>query len=101
MATLFTSIEDLGLINVDDYKLSKLYEMNQESFIKYCDGFLIKAVADCQVLKNKLNFDLENRLFTEDLTFEEQGILADYFAIEWMTREVQDSRQFQLKLKNQ
>ena len=100
MATLFSTIEDLGLIAVEDYKMAKLYEMDINAFQKYCDGFLIKGVTDCQVLKNKLSFNLETREFDEDLTFEEQGILADYFAIEWMTREVQDSKQFQLKLKN-
>lgn len=98
--TSFDIIEDLGLITVEDYKLAKLYEMDESAFKKYCDGFLISGVSNCQVLKNKLSFDLETREFFEDLTFEEQGILADYFAIAWMTREVQDSKQFQLKLKN-
>lgn len=100
MATLFTDVEDLGLISVDDYKMVKLARMSQEAFSKYCDGFLIKAIADCQTLKNRTEYNLAERFFVNDLTFEEQGILADYFAMEWMTREVQDSKQFQLKLKN-
>ena len=42
---------------------------------------------------------MANREFTSDLTNVEISILADLWVIEWLTREVQNSAQIQLKLK--
>ena len=39
--TSFDDIIDLALIIVNDYRLSKLFLQDENSFKTYCDGFLI------------------------------------------------------------
>ena len=99
MATSFDVVEDLGLTVVADYKIEKLFvQQGEEQFKEYCDIFLINAInnfIDCQ---QDLTYDLSTRSFNEDLTNLEISILADYWAIAWMTRNVQDATQISLKL---
>ena len=99
MATNFDVVEDLGLTVVADYKIEKLFvQRGEEQFKEYCDIFLINAInnfIDCQ---QDLTYDLSTRSFNEDLTNLEISILADYWAIAWMTRNVQDATQISLKL---
>ena len=51
MATSFDVIEDMGLGQINDYALSRLYTNNFKKFQKFCDGMLITAVSffkDCR-----------------------------------------------------
>ena len=52
---------------------------------------------DC---RQSLDYDLELREFVKDLTQEEISILADFWAINWFTKQTNDVTQFQLKLQN-
>ena len=98
MPTSFDNIEDLALVTVNDYKLLNLYNKNKDQFNQWVDGFLISAVPNFFQCRQSLDYDLANREFTSDLTNVEISILADLWVIEWLTREVQNSAQIQLKL---
>lgn len=99
MATSFDIIIDQGLIAVDDYRLAKLYNQSQDNFQMFCDGLLIRAVPNFTLCRQSLSYDTTTREFVSDFTDLEVSILADYWAIEWMTRYVQNSAQFQAKLQ--
>lgn len=98
MATSFDTIEDLALTVISDYKLVKLYNQSEEDFKTYCDGFLVNAVPNFTQCQQDLSYDLTTRTFTSDFTALEISILADFWAISWLTKEVQDATQINLKL---
>lgn len=98
MGTNFDTIEDLALVVVSDYKLVKLYEQSEEDFKSYCDSFLISAVPNFTQCQQDLSYDITNRNFVSDLTSLEISILADFWAISWLTKEIQDATQINLKL---
>jgi hypothetical protein len=99
MATSFDVVEDLGLTVIADYKIEKLFtQQGQQQFKAYCDIFLMNAINNFIDCKQDLTYNLLNRTFDEDLTSLEISILADYWGIAWMTRNVQDATQISLKL---
>lgn len=99
MPTSFDKIIDVALLTVNDYKFLKLYNQSQEGFQKWCDGFLLAAIPNFFQCRQSLDFDLEQRQFTNELTFTEISILADFWIIAWLDREIQDSTQIQNKLQ--
>ena len=70
--TEFDSVIDLALIDVNDYRLRKLYDKDIDGFKQYCDGFLIRAVQDFKDCRQSLAYDIETRTFESDLTQTEQ-----------------------------
>lgn len=98
--TSFDKIEDLALITIDDYALNVLYNQDIDKFKNVCDGYLVSAVGNFTRCRTSLSYDITNRTFDSDLSDLEISILADLWQIEWMERKTQDSKQFQLKLKN-
>ena len=44
MATSFDVVEDLGLAQIDDYTLNKLYNNDFAKFQTFCDGLLVNAI---------------------------------------------------------
>lgn len=93
MATSFSIIEDIALVTVDDYKIAKLYNLDEDGFYKYCDGFLVSAIPNFYQCRQSLEYNLDNREFENDLTQKEISILADLWAIEWMRREIRRASQ--------
>lgn len=67
-------------------------------FKAYCDVFLMQAINNFIDCEQDLTYNLPNRVFIADLTPLEISILADYWGIAWMTRNVQDATQISLKL---
>ena len=100
MATSFDVIEDMGLGQIDDYALSKLYTNDFKKFQKFCDGMLITAVSFFKDCRQSLEYDLETREFVNNLTNEEIAILSDFWMIQWFGKKVNNSSQFQAKLQN-
>lgn len=90
----------MGLTTIADYKIEKLYKKDVAEFKAYCDVFLITAINNFVDCEQELNYDLTNRVFDVDLTPLEVSILADYWGIAWMTRNVQDATQISLKLSS-
>lgn len=99
MPTSFDKIIDMALLTVNDYKFLKLYNQSQEGFQKWCDGFLLATIPNFFQCRQSLDFDLEQRQFVNELTFTEISILADFWIIAWLDREIQDSTQIQNKLQ--
>ena len=99
MATPFDNIVDLALIGIRDYKLDKLFNYSHEDFTNYCDSFLIRAIPNFFRCKQSLEYDMNNRAFISDLTSTEQSILADFWVISWVEKEVQDARALQATLQ--
>ena len=100
MATSFDVVEDLGLAQIDDYTLNKLYNNDFAKFQTFCDGLLVNAIPLFTKCRQSLAYDLNAREFDSDLTNEEIAILADFWAIQWFERKVNNSAQFQAKLQN-
>lgn len=100
MATSFDTIIDMGLTTIDDYSLVKLYNNSEEQFQKFCDGLLIRAVPNFFLCQQPLTYNQTTREFNSNFSAIEISILADLWAIEWMTRKVDNSAQFQAKLQN-
>ena len=98
MGTQFDTVEDLALTIVSDYKLVKLYQNNEGGFKAYCDTFLMSAVPNFIQCQQSLSYDLQSRTFDAELTTLEISILADFWCIAWLTKEVQDATQINLKL---
>lgn len=99
MPTPFDSIEDLALIEIRDYKIDKLAQQSEVGLQTYLDSFLISAIPNFTRCRQSLSYDLAARQFSADLTLTEQSILADYWVIEWFSKEVNDSTQIQNKLQ--
>ena len=91
MATSFDTIIDRALVTVEDYKLLKLINTSQDNFNAWCDGFLISAIPNFLNCRQILDYDMDKREFTEDLTNMEISILADLWVIAWWERETNDS----------
>ena len=100
MATSFDVVEDLGLAQIDDYTLNKLYNNDFAKFQTFCYGLLVNAIPLFTKCLQSLAYDLDTREFDSDLTDEEIAILADFWVIQWFGRKVNISAQFQAKLQN-
>ena len=100
MATSFDIVEDLGLAQIDDYTLNKLYNNDFAKFQTFCDGLLVNAIPLFTKCRQSLVYNLDTREFDSDLTNEEIAILADFWAIQWFERKVNNSAQLQAKLQN-
>lgn len=98
--TDFDAIIDLALIDINDYRLTKLYSQNQDNFKKYCDGFLIRAVGDFVDCRQSLSYDETARTFDANLTQTEQQILAYLWAIHWYLKDNQTYALYRLHLQN-
>lgn len=98
--TEFDEIIDLALISVEDYRVRKLYNDNEEYFQSYCDGFLIRAALAFDKCRQSLEFNTSERYFEADLTFEEKKILANLWVVEWYTKNNQDYAMYRQHLQN-
>ena len=101
MATPFAEIYDLFLIEVQDYKLDKLYQSSPTDFNTYLQGFLIRAIPEFTNCKKNLeDIDLTLKQFNQDLSMKEKDILCKYMTIQWLNREVNNVTQFNLVLND-
>lgn len=82
--TSFDTVIDLALTTVADYKLQKLYSQDQDDFLTFCDGLLIRAVPNFYQCKQSLEYDAITREFSSELSALEVSILADFWVIEWI-----------------
>jgi len=98
--TEFDSVIDLALIDVNDYRLRKLYDKDIDGFKRYCDGFLIRAVQDFKDCRQDLAYDTETRTFESDLTQTEQKILAYLWAVHWYLKDNQTYALYRIHLQN-
>lgn len=99
MATSFDDIEDLALIEIQDYRIDGLSN-DIEAFHTYLDGFVVKAVPHFTNCLQSLSYDLDSREFDKDLSNTEQEILACYVVEMWLKQVTQDITQMNLHMTN-
>lgn len=99
MATLYDDIIDLALISIRDYKLDKLYNIDEDSFRTVMIGFLTRAIPNFDNCKADLTNQNEEG-FIEDLNIYEKDILADWTVIKWLDKEINDVRQITGMMQN-
>jgi len=101
VSTPFSEVYDLFLVSIEDYKLDDLYATIPDDFETVLKGFLIKAIPR---FKNCVK-DLEDRndttqTFNVSLSTTEKVILSNIMIYEWFQKEINDIRQFRLKMNN-
>lgn len=99
MATLFTEIYDLALVEIRDYQLDQLYATSVPNFNSFMAGFLYRAIPKFDYCKKDLT-DRDTTQFNPTLDDKEKDILATLLAISWFSSKVQDVTQFQLHLND-
>lgn len=99
--TSFDNIIDLALVEVNDYRLTKLYN-NQTSneFNTYVDGFLISAIPLFDKCRQDLSYNLEERSFNANLTSMELSILAKLWVLQWYRKDNQTYALYRQHLQN-
>ena len=99
--TNFDDIIDLALVEVDDYRLTKLYSNRTISeFNTYVDGFLISAIPLFDKCRQNLSYDLNNRVFDATLTSLECTILAKLWILQWYRKDNQTYALYRQHLQN-
>ena len=99
MATPYDEIIDLALVSIRDYKLDKLYRIDENSFREVLIGFLTRAIPNFDNCLSNLGEQDENG-FISDLTIYEKDILADWTVIKWLDKEINDVRQITGMMQN-
>lgn len=99
--TSFDDVIDLALVEVNDYRLTKLYKnQSQDDFNTYVDGFLISAIPLFTKCKQSLNYDLQGRAFISDLSSLEKTILAKLWVLQWYRKDNQTYALYRQHLQN-
>ena len=100
MATLFTDIYELFLVEIIDWKIDRIYAASTPTFETYLQGFLVRAVPKFTNCEQSLVYSLTTDSFTSDFTVVEKSILTNLMTIEWMNKEIQNISQFNLLLND-
>lgn len=101
MATSFTDIYDIFLVQVQDYKIDILADAGASNLNNYLLGFLRLAIDRfsrycLQDIKTTANYDTQQ--FSITLNLENQIMLAKEMKVFWIEREVQDVLQIKALL---
>lgn len=100
MPTSFDQVIDLALVQINDYKLAKLYNQSIDKYNDWIDTYLISASYEFTNCFQSLSFSKEARAFDSDLTLTEQSILADLWVLKWWERIKNDAAQLGMKLQS-
>lgn len=99
--TSFDDVIDLALIEINDYRLNKLYNKGaKEDFNTYVDGILITAIPLFKNCKKILSYNIEERLFTSNLSPLEITILAKLWVLQWYRKDNQTYALYRQHLQN-
>lgn len=98
--TSFDDVIDLALVEINDYRLNKLYGKGEEDFNTYVDGILITAIPLFKNCKKVLSYDIEERTFTLELSSLEITILAKLWVLQWYRKDNQTYALYRQHLQN-
>lgn len=99
--TSFDDVIDLALVEINDYRLNKLYEKGEEEdFNTYVDGILITAIPLFKNCKKVLSYNIEERTFTLELSSLEITILAKLWVLQWYRKDNQTYALYRQHLQN-
>lgn len=101
MATEYSDVYELFLGAIQDYKIDKLFAIDQDDAEAYMKTFMIRAIPYFDNCKQNLE-DRNNTtgVFSITLTTDEMVILSNLMAVEWLKKETNDLRQMQLHLND-
>lgn len=100
MGTPFSSVIDMALIVIKDYKLDTLAQTSQSDFQNILVSYLIKSVPKFTGCMQSLDYDATSGYFNNTLTNKEIDILADYTVITWFTQQLQDVLEYKEALQD-
>lgn len=101
MATPYSTVCDLALVQMRDYKIDDLYGLSPTKFETYMNGFLMKAIPRFENCKKDLSDrDEAKKEFNETLDDDEIDILSEYVVVAWLTSEINDTRQLTGMMQN-
>lgn len=93
MGTPFSTIEDLALVTIQDYKLDALYKANPADWETFVAGFVARASLLFANSAIDLSYDLTAKAFNNDLGNAEINILVYLFIQMWLERTAQNLSQ--------
>jgi hypothetical protein len=96
MGTSASEIYDLMMQKTADYRLLTLFETSESDFEDYLEAWLKFAIVDFYTCEQALSYDCSTKLFSVDLTTENQVILATLMMKHWMIKNVNDITQMNL-----
>ncbi|WP_171299773.1 hypothetical protein [Enterococcus cecorum] len=85
MATNFEDIYKIFISSIDSYELA---DYNEEQLYRYFEQLLMSAIADCmQIQPNRRleEYDIEEKVFVEDLKHTEKVALARAMKLAWVS----------------
>jgi len=101
MATPYSDIYDIALVEIRDYKLDKLYTLSPTNFAIYLNGFLLKAIPKFDnCIKDLSDRNETTKQFNKTLDDDEKDLLAEYLVVAWLTSEINDVRQLTGMMQN-
>lgn len=100
MGTPFSTIYDLALVVIRDYRLNHLYENDQDTFNLFMQGLTVKSIPKFTNCLQSLDYTLDDEpSFVATLTNKEIDIVADLVAITWFETNINDATQVNLHLQ--
>lgn len=105
MGTPFSTIYDLALVVIRDYRLNHLYENDQDAFNLFMQGLTVKSIPKFTNCLQKLDYIVESEAeefephFVATLNNKEIDIMADLVAITWFETNINDATQVNLRLQ--
>lgn len=84
--TAFSTIEDLALVTIQDYKLDSLYKSNPTDWETFIAGFVVRASLLFDNSRVDLSYDLDTLSFKADLGSSEILVLVYLFIQMWIER---------------
>lgn len=84
--TAFSTIEDLALVTIQDYKLDSLYKSNPTDWETFIAGFVVRASLLFDNSRVDLSYDLDTLSFNADLGNPEILVLVYLFIQMWIER---------------
>lgn len=99
--TPYDDIIDLALVSIEDYRLNKIFQESQTEFKLILEGFMIRGLSNFNnCVKDLSDRDDTARQFNVVLDDLEKSIIADWTAIMWLDKEINDTRQITAMLQN-
>jgi hypothetical protein len=96
MTTHISEVFDLFMVSVTDYRLTDLFNLSEDDFETYLEGFLEYAIAEFDMCDQDLDFNSTTKLFPETLTRKNKTILATLMMKYWLQKLVNDITQMNL-----
>lgn len=99
--TSYDDILDLALVSIEDYRLNKLATESSKDFKLALEGFMIRGISNFEnCVKDLSDRDDDLHQFNIALDDLEKSIIADWTAIMWLDKEINDTRQITGMLQN-